>query len=179
MTNSPESLKHEILRLTSEYSKLVHADFLPANHPLRPAWRNDQSIPYAGRVFDNEEVVTAVSSVLDFWLTLGKEGQSFESELQNYLGVKSSILTNSGSSANLLAISALTSHKIDIDRRLLPGDEVITVAAGFPPLLHRYYRLELFQYLLTFALYLAIFALIKLRVLIEMERLRLWFWRML
>ena len=132
MTNSPESLKHEILRLTSEYSKLVHADFLPANHPLRPAWRNDQSIPYAGRVFDNEEVVTAVSSVLDFWLTLGKEGQSFESELQNYLGVKSSILTNSGSSANLLAISALTSHKIDIDRRLLPGDEVITVAAGFP-----------------------------------------------
>ena len=74
----------------------------------------------------------AVSSTLDFWLTLGHEGESFQLELSNFLGVKNSLLVNSGSSANLVAISALCSYKIPPLRRIKQGDEVITVAAGFP-----------------------------------------------
>ena len=90
------------------------------------------SIPYAARVFLQDEVVAAVSSSLDFWLTLGEQGSNFESNFAAFLGVKKSLLVNSGSSANLLALSALTSHRLPIDKRLLPGDEVITVACGFP-----------------------------------------------
>ena len=90
------------------------------------------SIPYAGRVFTEDEVEAAVSSTLDFWLTLGKEGEAFQKELASFLGVKHSLLVNSGSSANLIAISALTSPKLPKGRRIGPGDEVITVAAGFP-----------------------------------------------
>lgn len=89
------------------------------------------TVPYAGRVFTEDEVEAAVNSTLDFWLTLGPEGDAFESELAKFLGVKKSILVNSGSSANLLAISALTSPKLG-ERQLRPGHEVITVAAGFP-----------------------------------------------
>lgn len=89
------------------------------------------TIPYAARVYDESEVVAGVRSMLDFWLTLGKEGAAFERELGERLGVRRSLLTNSGSSANLLAVSALTSPKLG-RRRLRPGDEVITVAAGFP-----------------------------------------------
>src|SRR5208283_2699557 len=88
-------------------------------------------VPYAGRVFDEEEVEAAVSATLDFWLTLGKEGEAFESRLAEFLGVKKSVLCNSGSSANLLSVSALSSPRLG-NRRLLPGDEIITVAAGFP-----------------------------------------------
>ncbi len=88
-------------------------------------------IPYAGRVFTEEEVEAAVSSTLDFWLTLGPEGDAFEQELAAVLGIKRSLLVNSGSSANLVAFSALTSHKLG-DRRVNPGDEVITCAVGFP-----------------------------------------------
>src|SRR5208283_3203325 len=88
-------------------------------------------VPYAGRVFDEEEVEAAVSATLDFWLTLGKEGEGFEEGLAQYLGVRKSILLNSGSSANLVAFAALTSPKLGA-RRIKPGDEVITVAAGFP-----------------------------------------------
>jgi len=88
-------------------------------------------VPYAGRVFTENEVEAAVNATLDFWLTLGPEGDSFERELAAYIGVKRSILVNSGSSANLVAVSALTSPKLG-DRQLRPGDEVITVAAGFP-----------------------------------------------
>ncbi len=94
--------------------------------------RSTPSCPYAGRVFTEDEVEAAVSSTLDFWLTLGPEGDAFQNELAAYLGVKNCVLTNSGSSANLLAISALTSHKIPERKRLKPGDEVITCAAGFP-----------------------------------------------
>jgi CDP-6-deoxy-D-xylo-4-hexulose-3-dehydrase len=82
-------------------------------------------------VFGVEEVEAAVASMLDFWLTLGPEGEAFERKLANFLGVRNSILVNSGSSANLLALSALTSPKLG-DRRLKAGDEVITVAGGFP-----------------------------------------------
>jgi CDP-6-deoxy-D-xylo-4-hexulose-3-dehydrase len=89
------------------------------------------TVPYAGRVYDEEEVVAGVGSMLDFWLTLGPEGDAFEKELSRFLGVRTSILTNSGSSANLLAFAALTSEKLG-DRRIRPGDEVITAAAGFP-----------------------------------------------
>ena len=135
MAESPEKIKAEILRLTREYTRLSHRANLPAQTPdsQRAEFRPGQdTVPYAGRVFDADEVEAAVSSTLDFWLTLGREGDAFEKELANFLGIKRSILVNSGSSANLLALSALTSPKLPEDRRIRPGDEVITVAAGFP-----------------------------------------------
>ena len=129
---SPSELKAEILRLTRAYSRQVHAGFRPAGDPDRQAWQEGSPIPYAGRVFTEDEVEAAVSSTLDFWLTLASEGAAFEQELAAFLGVRHSLVVNSGSSANLIAISALTSPKLSAERRLLPGDEVITVAAGFP-----------------------------------------------
>jgi CDP-6-deoxy-D-xylo-4-hexulose-3-dehydrase len=127
----PAELKREILRLTREYSQLVHRSNLPGNSRDVPFVGGKDTLPYAGRVFDADEVEAAVSATLDFWLTLGPEGDAFEKELAAFLGIKKSILVNSGSSANLLAFSALTSHKLG-DRRIRPGDEVITAAAGFP-----------------------------------------------
>ena len=131
MTN-PATLREEILRLTREYSRQVHPGFRPAADPDRTPWQEGTTIPYAGRVFTEDEVEAAVSSTLDFWLTLGKEGDAFQQELAAFLGVRHSLLVNSGSSANLIAISALTSPKLSDSKRLKPGDEVITVAAGFP-----------------------------------------------
>jgi len=128
----PAILRKEILRLTREYSRQVHAPFRPATDPKRQPWQHGSTIPYAGRVFTEDEVEAAVASTLDFWLTLGKEGESFQQELAAFLGVRHSLLVNSGSSANLIAISALTSPKLSDARRIKPGDEVITVAAGFP-----------------------------------------------
>lgn len=125
-------LKSEILRLTGEYSRLVHSENRPGYDKKRRLWKEKETIPYAARVFQEEEVQVAVSSILDFWLTLGPEGKKMESELAAFLGVKNSLLVNSGSSANLIAISTLTSHNLEKDRRILHGDEVITVAAGFP-----------------------------------------------
>lgn len=129
---SPQDIKKEILRLTREYSAAMHK----AN---RPGWENaatfvpgKSTIPYAGRVFTEDEVEAAVSSTLDFWLTLGPEGGAFERELAQLMGVRYSLLVNSGSSANLVAIATLTSHKLAPEKRIVPGDEVITVAAGFP-----------------------------------------------
>jgi CDP-6-deoxy-D-xylo-4-hexulose-3-dehydrase len=130
--NEPTFLRQEILRLTREYSLLVHSPFRPGADPLRQRWDNGSTIPYAGRVFTEDEVEAAVASTLDFWLTLGKEGEAFQLELAAFLGVRHSLLVNSGSSANLIAISALTSPKLPANRRIMPGDEVITVAAGFP-----------------------------------------------
>lgn len=127
-----EKIKSEILRLTREYSKLTHAAQLPGGSPHRASWQSGETIPYAGRVFDEDEVAAAVGATLDFWLTLGPEGEAFEKELASFLGVKYSLLVNSGSSANLIAISALTTHKLPPHKRIMPGDEVITVAAGFP-----------------------------------------------
>jgi len=126
------TLREEILRLTREYSRQVHAGFRPASDPDRTPWQEGTTIPYAGRVFTEDEVEAAVSSTLDFWLTLGKEGDAFQQELAAFMGVRHSLLVNSGSSANLVAISALTSAKLPEARRIKPGDEVITVAAGFP-----------------------------------------------
>jgi len=128
---SLEELKRNILKLTRDYSKKAHKSFRPDGDDLRSEWSLGMNIPYAGRVFTEEEVVAAVSSTLDFWLTLGTEGSNMESELSEFLGVKKCLLVNSGSSANLIAISALTSYKLK-DKKINKGDEVITVAAGFP-----------------------------------------------
>jgi len=126
-------LKQEILRLTREYSRLAHTANRPGDDALRPAFMaSEGAVPYAGRVFTEDEVEAAVSATLDFWLTLGPEGEAFEKELAQLLGVKHSLLVNSGSSANLVALSALTTHKLPEHKRIRPGDEVITVAAGFP-----------------------------------------------
>lgn len=135
MAESLQELKAEILRLTREYSAAAHAANRQAGDLQRakaaPFVPGKTVIPYAGRVFSEDEVEAAVASALDFWLTLGAEGEAFESELARLLGVKKSLLVNSGSSANLLAISALTSPKLG-DRHVKAGDEVITVAGGFP-----------------------------------------------
>ena len=88
-------------------------------------------INYAGRVFDKKELEYLVDSSLDFWLTAGKYSEKFERKLAQFLGVKCTYLVNSGSSANLLAFFALTSPLLK-ERRIQRGDEVITVAAGFP-----------------------------------------------
>jgi CDP-6-deoxy-D-xylo-4-hexulose-3-dehydrase len=111
-----------ILDLVREYYQARHEseDFVPGR----------DKVPYAGRVFDADELTAAVSAVLDFWLTLGPEGEAFERELAAYVGVRHAVLVNSGSSANLVAFAGLTSPQVE--RPLQPGDEVITVAAGFP-----------------------------------------------
>lgn len=92
-------------------------------------------INYAGRVYDENEIIKLVDSSLDFWLTSGKYANQFEEEFAKFLGVNFCLLTNSGSSANLLAISALTSHKLG-EKQLKPDDEVITTACGFPTTLN-------------------------------------------
>lgn len=131
MTSASE-LKAQILALTRQYARDVHAAYRPASDPDKAEWESNSGIPYAGRVFTEQEVEAAVSSTLDFWLTLGVEGTAFENELASFLGIRHSLLVNSGSSANLIAISALTSGKLPESRRIKTGDEVITVAAGFP-----------------------------------------------
>ena len=119
-----DELKAQILELTREYYKEVHAqkkEFEPGK----------SFVHYGGRYFNDEEMVNLVDSSLDFWLTQGPWTHKFEHRLANWLGVKYCAVTNSGSSANLLAFYTLTSHKLG-DRRIKKGDEVITVAAGFP-----------------------------------------------
>jgi len=124
--------KRIILGGTRSFSQITHTANRPGDDAQRPIFVPGQTtIPYAGRVFTEDEVEAAVSSTLDFWLTLGPEGDAFEAELAQLLGVNRSLLVNSGSSANLVALSALTSPKLG-DRQLRPGDEVITSAAGFP-----------------------------------------------
>jgi len=138
MSSDAAQLKAEILRLTAEFSKLSHVANRPGYEgaenpsvPRREFLPGTTPVPYAGRVFTEEEVAAAVAATLDFWLTLGKEGEAFEKALAHFLGVKSSVLCNSGSSANLLAVSALSSPRLG-NRRLKRGDEIITVAAAFP-----------------------------------------------
>jgi CDP-6-deoxy-D-xylo-4-hexulose-3-dehydrase len=108
-------------------------------HEPGPFVPGESRINYAGRVWNEEEVFNLIDSALDFWLTAGRFEREFSRKLANFLGVRHVITANSGSSANLLAISALTSHKLG-DRRLRYGDEVVTVAAGFPttvvPIVH-------------------------------------------
>jgi CDP-6-deoxy-D-xylo-4-hexulose-3-dehydrase len=130
---SPDDLRARILALTREYARLAHVRHRPADDggARTPFTPGETTVPYAGRVFTEDEVEAAVGSALEFWLTLGRHGDAFETQLAAALGVRSSVLVNSGSSANLLAITALTSPKAGA-RRLRPGDEVITAAAGFP-----------------------------------------------
>ncbi len=118
-----EKLRAQILDLVREY--------YAAAWPDRPFEPGRSSVPVSGRVFDSEELVHLVDASLDFWLTTGRFAAEFEREFARFLGLRHTILCNSGSSANLLALSALTSPKLG-DRQLVPGDEVITVAAGFP-----------------------------------------------
>ncbi len=92
-------------------------------------------VNYAGRVYDEREIISLVDASLDFWLTAGRYAKQLEEELAKFIGVKYCLLTNSGSSANLLAISALTSPKLG-EKRLHPGEEVITTACGFPTTLN-------------------------------------------
>lgn len=118
------ALRQEILDKVREYYRLAFdssEDFIPG----------ESRVPYAGRVFDDRELVNLVDSSLEFWLTYGRFSQQFEQELAAFLGVRHCLLVNSGSSANLLAFMALTSERLG-DRKIERGDEVITVAAGFP-----------------------------------------------
>ncbi|MBU3202294.1 lipopolysaccharide biosynthesis protein RfbH [Clostridium estertheticum] len=94
-------------------------------------WTEGNKINYGGRYFDEDEMINLTEATLDFWLTTGRFCDKFEKEFAQFLGVKYCSLTNSGSSANLLAFMALTSPKLK-ERRIKKGDEVITVAAGFP-----------------------------------------------
>ena len=123
MNDEADRLRSQILGLVRDY----HASAFPA----RPFEPGSSPVPCAGRVFDEEEVVALVDASLDFWLTAGRYADRFEREFARLMGVRNALLVNSGSSANLVALTALTSPKLG-DRRLRPGDEVITVAAGFP-----------------------------------------------
>lgn len=123
MAQSAEELREKILELSRQYYKLRWSD-----HDFRPG---HDIIPVSGKVFDEEELYHLLDSSLDFWLTSGRYAHRFENEFARFMGTRYALLTNSGSSANLLALSALTSHALG-ERRLMPGDEVITVAAGFP-----------------------------------------------
>ncbi len=119
-----EELKKQILELTREYYREAHAQ--------KPEFEEGKTfVNYGGRYFDDEEMVNLVDSSLDFWLTAGPWAHKFETRLAKWLGVKYCAVTNSGSSANLLAFYALTSPKLG-ERAIKRGDEVITVAAGFP-----------------------------------------------
>jgi CDP-6-deoxy-D-xylo-4-hexulose-3-dehydrase len=116
-------LRNKILELTKEYyqERFGQNTFIPGQ----------SRVNYAGRVFDEKELIYLVDSSLDFWLTEGRYTEEFSQKISEFLGISNVILTNSGSSANLLAFSALTSEKLEA-RRLKSGDEVISVATGFP-----------------------------------------------
>jgi len=123
---SEHELRMEIFDKIKElYSLKVQNRFIP----------NISHVNYAGRVYDEKELISLVDASLDFWLTTGRYADQFEQDLAAFLGIKYCLLTNSGSSANLLAVSALTSPKLG-EKRLLPGDEVITTACGFPTTLN-------------------------------------------
>lgn len=123
--NKVSDLRNEILEKVKEFYSVAHdrsgEDFIPGK----------TRVNYAGRVFDADELMRLVDSSLDFWLTAGRFSEEFCGKLEDYYGVSDVILTNSGSSSNLLAVCALTSELLG-ERRLVAGDEVITVSAGFP-----------------------------------------------
>jgi CDP-4-dehydro-6-deoxyglucose reductase, E1 len=123
MTSRATELRRQILDLVGEY----HAEAFAR----RPFAAGQSSVPVSGKVFDAVELRWLVDASLDFWLTTGRYAERFEREFARWMDIRECSLVNSGSSANLLAITALTSPKLG-DRRLVPGDEVITVAAGFP-----------------------------------------------
>ena len=117
-----QEAREEILELVKEYANTYHNN---------DEYKKGDRIPYASRVYDENEFVNLIDSSLEFWLTAGRYANKFEKEFAEYLGVKYCSLVNSGSSANLLAFMTLTSPLLE-DRQIKRGDEVITVAAGFP-----------------------------------------------
>jgi len=123
MNQKADQLRKQILSLTAEYYAEAFAarEFIPGQSP----------VPVSGRVFNEDELQLLVDASLDFWLTTGRFAAQFEKEFARFFGLRHAILVNSGSSANLLALSALTSPNLK-EKALQPGDEVITVAAGFP-----------------------------------------------
>lgn len=123
MTNVSERLRQQILDLTAQYfaEAFPSAEFKPGITP----------VPVSGKVIDAADVSAVVESALDAWFTSGRFAEDFERKLARFIGVRCASLVNSGSSANLLALTTLTSPKLG-ERRLKPGDEVLTVAAGFP-----------------------------------------------
>jgi CDP-6-deoxy-D-xylo-4-hexulose-3-dehydrase len=123
MRADPEALRLQIVDLVRQY----HA----ARWPTQPFEPGRSPVPVSGKTFDAEELVHLVDAGLDFWLTAGRFAEQFEREFARFMGVRGCLLVNSGSSANLLAVAALTAPELG-ERCLKPGDEVITVAAGFP-----------------------------------------------
>ncbi len=123
MSERAQQLREQILELTAEY----HREAFPS----RDYQPGESSVPVSGKVIDGADLRSVVDSALDCWFTTGRFAKAFEKKLARFIGVRSCSLVNSGSSANLVALTALTSPKLG-DRRLKPGDEVITVAAGFP-----------------------------------------------
>jgi len=122
-----EDIRSEILALVKDYhqAKFIPKVFTPGK----------ETVHYAGRVFDEHEIVNLVDAGLDFYLTASRYAERFEAEFADYLGLSHALLVNSGSSANLVALTALTSPELK-ERRLKPGDEVITTACGFPTTLN-------------------------------------------
>src|ERR1700678_2654146 len=123
MSEKAEQLRKQILALTAEY----HAEAFPSREFIP----GTSTVPVSGKVIGPEDICSVVESALDGWFTTGRFAKEFEKKLARFVGIRCASLVNSGSSANLLAVSALTSPKLG-ERRLKPGDEVITVAAGFP-----------------------------------------------
>jgi CDP-6-deoxy-D-xylo-4-hexulose-3-dehydrase len=123
VTERARQLRSQILELAAEYCEEAFAP-----HPFLPG---ETPVPVSGKVFDGAEMRSLVDSCLDFWLTTGRFAEQFEHDFARWMGARECVLVNSGSSANLLAVSALTSPKLGAER-LEPGDEVITLAAGFP-----------------------------------------------
>jgi len=120
---SEQAARQEILSMVVDY----YHEYQEQKESFQPG----QRITYAGRVFDEKEMCSLVEAALDFWLTTGRFANEFEREFAKYLGVRYASLVNSGSSANLIAFSALTAPELG-ERQIKRGDEVITVAAGFP-----------------------------------------------
>lgn len=123
MNTEHGEIRQKILVLTKEYYQ--------KKWPKKKFRPGIDYVPVSGKVFDEQELIHLMDASLDFWLTTGRYAQRFEKEFAKWMGHRYCLLTNSGSSANLLALTALTSEQLG-DRRLQPGDEVITVAAGFP-----------------------------------------------
>lgn len=123
MTDKASRLRQQILHLAAQYFDQTSnsREFVPGVSP----------VPVSGKVIDGSDISSVVDSALDAWFTTGRFAETFERNLARFIGVRSATLVNSGSSANLIALTALTSPKLG-ERRLIPGDEVITVAAGFP-----------------------------------------------
>jgi CDP-6-deoxy-D-xylo-4-hexulose-3-dehydrase len=119
---APKDLRRQIQQLVAEYYRQAHA--------TRPFTPGETRVHYASRVYDERELIAAVDACLDFWLTAGPNAATFERRLAEIVGVRHALLANSGSSANLVAISALRSRRLE--RPLEPGDEVVTSAATFP-----------------------------------------------